>query len=440
MRGWRRVDWLYVELPQARPGSLNAYLIGAVAAGLATLLRLALDPWVHGIYFITFLPAIIGVALVCGFGAGLVTVVLSGAAARYFVVPPRGSFDDGTVEGWIALAVFLATGTMIVLVVGAMRLAIGRYRRLSATLRRRVQERTEELENAQATLVQAQKMEAVGQLTGGIAHDFNNMLAVVIGNLDIVQRRLAQGRSDVFRQLENAMDGAQRAAALTRRLLVFARRQPLEPAVCEINRLLNDLSELLRRTLGEKIRIEAALAKGTWPIRVDPAQLESAIINLAINARDAMAGGGTLRIETANVSVPDEGAALPGGPAPGDYVMVTVTDSGAGMSPEVAARAFEPFFTTKEPGRGTGLGLSQVYGFVKQSGGHVKIYSEASQGTTVKVYLPRVFGEANAAMRQPVEARARGNADEVVLVVEDDEGVRALTCQMVRELGYGCLE
>jgi len=437
MARWRRVDWLYVDLPPARPGSFNAYLIAILAPLLATLLRLALDPWVAGVQFITYFPAVILVALACGLRAGIVAAVTSCLASWYFIVEPRRSFALDDAENALTIGLFLLTALMLAAVAATARLAIGRYRHLALTLRRRVEQRTAELESAQANLVQAQKMEAVGQLTGGIAHDFNNMLAIVIGNLDVAKRRLAQGRSDLGRQIDSAMEGAQRAAALTQRLLVFARRQPLEPAVVDLNRLLGDLSELLRRTLGERVRIEAATAPELWPVCVDEAQMESAVINLAINARDAMPGGGTLSIATANVEVPVEEEGL----AAGDYVLVTVADSGAGMAPDVAARAVEPFFTTKEVGRGTGLGLSQVYGFVRQSGGHVAIDSAVGAGTTVRLYLPRHDGPAAAAGRAPAaETVPRGSPGEVVLVVEDEEQVLRTTVAALTELGYGVRE
>jgi signal transduction histidine kinase len=442
MPRWRRLDWLYFDLPLARPGSLNAYLIAILVTGLATVLRLALDPWVSGVQFITYFPALILVALLCGAGAGLLSALLCGIAGWYFVVEPRRSFALERVEDAVSLALFFATALMIVGIVAAMRVAIGRYRHLALTLRKRAERQTEELNSAQASLVQAQKMEAVGQLTGGIAHDFNNMLAIVIGNLDIAKRRISQGRADVVRQIENAMEGAQRAAALTRRLLVFARRQPLEPTVCDIARLLGDLTELLRRTLGEKIRIESALARDLWRISVDAAQMESAVINLAINARDAMPGGGTLRIESANVVVHDDQAA-PAGLQPGDHVLVTVRDSGIGMSPEVAARAIEPFFTTKEVGRGTGLGLSQVYGFIRQSGGHIEIDSEEGAGTAVRLYLPRHEGAQSAEAEQSegeAGSTPHGSPGEVVLVVEDEDQVRRTTIEALVELGYGVRE
>jgi signal transduction histidine kinase len=442
MRRWRRIDRLYVELPFARPGSFNAYLVAILVTALATWLRLLLEPWLEGVQFITYFPALILVALACGFRSGLLAAILSVLASWYFIIAPRGSFRIHDTENAVGLGLFLVTALMIVTIVGAMRLAVARYRALALSLRKRIDERTDELKSAQASLVQSQKMEAVGQLTGGIAHDFNNMLAIVIGNLDLALRRLAQGRGDVGRQIDHAMDGAQRAAALTQRLLVFARRQTLEPAVCDINRLLADLAVLLKRTLGELVRIETRPATALWPVSVDPAQMESAVINLAINARDAMGGAGALSIETANVVVGgDEGEDVRPGIAAGEYVRLSVGDTGIGMTPEIVARAIEPFFTTKEVGRGTGLGLSQVYGFVKQSGGHFEIVSAPAKGTTVSLYLPRHDGGAAAADEaEGGGAVPRALPGEVVLVVEDEDKVRRTSVAALAELGYGVRE
>jgi signal transduction histidine kinase/CheY-like chemotaxis protein len=441
MRRWRRVERLYIDLPVARPGSFNAYLIALLVPLIATLVRLAIDPWVEGAQFITYFPLLILVALACGYRSGLVATAVATLAAALFIVAPRGSLAISRPEDLLTLVLFVLTALLLVSIAGATRLAIGRYRALGRSLGRRIEQRTAELESAQAHLLQAQKMEAVGQLTGGIAHDFNNMLSVVIGNLDIAKRRLGQGKSDVARQIDSAMEGAQRAAALTQRLLVFARRQPLEASVVDANRLLGDLGELLRRTLGEKVRLEVAPAPDLWPVCTDPAQLESAIINLAINARDAMPGGGALRIETANVAVDAFEAEGEDALKPGDYVTVTVADSGTGMRPEVAARAIEPFFTTKEVGRGTGLGLSQVYGFVRQSGGHLAIDSIAGSGTSVRLYLPRHEGEAVAeAEARSAGAVPRGSPGEVVLVVEDEDQVRRTSVEALVELGYGVRE
>ncbi len=313
-------------------------------------------------------------------------------------------------------------------------------RLLNETLEMQVEERTRALHATEEALMQSQKMEAIGQLTGGIAHDFNNMLAIIIGSLDLAKRRLTSDHVQAGRFLDNALEGANRAAALTQRLLAFSRQQPLSPKTIEANKLVKNMSELLARTIGETIELETVLGAGLWRIKADPQQLESAILNLAVNARDAMPQGGKLTIETSNSSLDERYAAEHIGLAPGQYVMVAVSDSGAGMSQEVMDQAFNPFFTTKEAGKGTGLGLSQVYGFVKQSGGHVKIYSEAGVGTAVKVYLPRFIGkdsEIEAERRQPPILADRSVT---VLVVEDEEGVRRLTCDAVRELGYHVIE
>jgi len=296
------------------------------------------------------------------------------------------------------------------------------------------------LQAAEATLRQSQKMEAVGQLTGGIAHDFNNMLAVVIGSLDLLGRRLGEGDARARRYVDAAMEGARRAAVLTARLLAFSRQQPLQPESIDANKLVSGMSDLLRGSLGADIRLEAVLAGGLWRTHADPSGLENAILNLAVNARDAMQGGGRLTVETANTFLDERYAAEHLGVPAGQYVLVAVTDTGTGMPPDVAARAFDPFFTTKEVDRGTGLGLSQVYGFVKQSGGHVKIYSEPGQGTTVKVYLPRQMGGAADGPARGGGGLPRGEPDEVVLVVEDEPGVRAFSTEALAGLGYQVLE
>ncbi|MEN3975783.1 CHASE3 domain-containing protein [Emcibacter sp. SYSU 3D8] len=286
-------------------------------------------------------------------------------------------------------------------------------------------------------LRQSQKMEAMGQLTGGLAHDFNNMLAVIVGNLNLLSRRLARGETDVERYIAQAMDGTERATTLTHRLLAFARKQPLSPEPIEINRLVASMSDMLNRTLGETIRVETVLAGGLWTVNVDPGQLENAILNLSVNARDAMSGGGRLTIETANAHLDDMYAANHVGVPAGQYVLVAVSDTGTGMPEEVVAKAFEPFFTTKEAGKGTGLGLSQVHGFVYQSGGHVKIYSEPGSGSSVKIYLPRHHGAATTA--QPDADMApppQGAPHQVILVVEDDDRVRQMSVDALRDLGY----
>ena len=311
---------------------------------------------------------------------------------------------------------------------------------LNNTLEQRVHDEVYARSKVEEQLRQVQKMEAVGQLTGGIAHDFNNMLAVIMGGLNLLQRKLARGETDVDRFVEGAIDGAQRAATLTQRLLAFSRQQPLSPEPLIINKLVAGMSELLDRTLGEHVKVETVLAAGLWQVKADPAQLENAILNLAVNARDAMPGGGRLTIETLNAFV-DDAYAQEYAIEAGQYVMIAVADTGAGMAPEVIAKAFDPFFTTKGAGKGTGLGLSQVYGFVRQSGGHVKIYSELGVGTSVKIYLPRLYGEAAATEQAKRLATIhRGLRSEVVLVVEDEERVRALSVEALRELGYSVVE
>ena len=316
---------------------------------------------------------------------------------------------------------------------------------LNETLEKRVADAIAEREKVEEALRQSQKMEAVGQLTGGVAHDFNNLLTVVTGNIDMALRNLAsaglaEGR--IKRSLDNAMKGAERAAALTQRLLAFSRRQPLDPKPLNVDRLVADMSDLLNRALGETVRLEVVTSPGLWRVEADPNQLESAILNLAVNARDAMPAGGTLTIETANARLDEGYAAEHAEVAPGQYVMVAVTDTGTGMSKETAARVFEPFFTTKEVGRGTGLGLSQVYGFTKQSGGHVKVYSEVDRGTTVKIYLPRLVSdvEKDTTNETPEPAPESTRGGETIMVVEDDDDVRTYTVECLRELGYRVLE
>ena len=311
---------------------------------------------------------------------------------------------------------------------------------LNNTLEQRVLEEVQARTQAEAQLRQSQKMEAVGQLTGGIAHDFNNMLAVIMGSLDLLQRRLEKGEHDVERFVKAALEGAQRAATLTQRLLAFSRQQPLEPRPLDANRLVAGMSELLGRSLGEQISIETVLAAGLWEVNVDPAQLENAILNLSVNARDAMPTGGKLTIETQNAHI-DNAYGREYAVSAGQFVLLAVTDSGEGMPQEVMDRAFDPFFTTKAVGKGTGLGLSQVYGFVRQSGGHIKLYSEPGVGTTVKIYLPRFYGKAVKTEESSATAGlVRGTGSERVLVVEDDERVRALSIEALKELGYEVLE
>jgi len=337
--------------------------------------------------------------------------------------------------------------------------AEGALRRANEMLEARVIERThalteanerlqaegEERERVEEVLRQSQKMEAVGQLTGGLAHDFNNLLTGITGSLELMRIRAAQGRTAEFgRYIETAMGSANRAAALIHRLLAFSRRQTLDPKPTAPNGLVGGMADLFRRTVGPGIRVETSLADEPWPTLCDPHQLESALLNLVINARDAMPDGGHLLIETANTVLLDRRGAPRDWPPqdvpPGEYVALSVVDTGTGMAPDVIARAFDPFFTTKPLGQGTGLGLSMIHGFVQQSGGHVRLRSEKGQGTTVTIYLPRHFGTVDdeapvdAAFNPPATARA------VVLVVEDEPDVRMIILEVLSDLGYMVLE
>ena len=295
----------------------------------------------------------------------------------------------------------------------------------------------ERREVAEQALRQSQKMEAVGQLTGGVAHDFNNLLTIIIGNLGIAKRGVVEARAE--RALNNALVGAERAAQLTQRLLAFSRRQPLNPRVLDVNKLIVSISDLLVRTLGENIELESIGAAGLWKVEADASELESTLLNLALNARDAMPEGGKLTIETSNAYLDEGYCQQHAGVAPGQYILIAITDNGGGMSAETIDRAFEPFFTTKEAGKGTGLGLSQVYGFMKQSEGHVKIYSESGEGTTINLYLPRRDGnEAAHSVDEPASSE-RGRA-ETILIVEDDDGVRQYASEILRDLNYQIIE
>ncbi len=309
---------------------------------------------------------------------------------------------------------------------------------LNDELEARVEARTREIERAEAQIRQMQKMESIGQLTGGIAHDFNNMLAIVLGSLEIAARNLESDQAKTRRFLINAQEGATRAATLTARLLAFSRQQPLEPESLDANKLVSGMSEMLQRTLGEQVQLETVLAGGLWRTLVDPGELENTLVNLCVNARDAMPAGGKLTVETANAHLDEPYAANHDEVIAGQYVLICVSDTGCGIAPDIVERVFDPFFTTKPVGRGTGLGLSQVYGFIKQSGGHVKIYSEVDHGTTVKIYLPRYFGPQVTRGAPPVSnvEAPRGSASETILVVEDEAAVRNMSVDALRELGY----
>ncbi len=314
-------------------------------------------------------------------------------------------------------------------------------RTLTETLEQRVTERSADLMRAEEQLRQSQKMEAVGQLTGGLAHDFNNLLTGVMGGLELLKTRITQGRfNDVDRYVEAAQGAANRAAALTHRLLAFSRRQTLDPKPTDINRLVSGLEEMVQRTVGPEIVVDTVGPADLWATLVDPGQLENALLNLCINARDAMPDGGRITIETANQRL-EQRAARERDMEPGEYVSLYVTDTGTGMPPEVVANALDPFFTTKPIGQGTGLGLSMIYGFTKQSGGQVRIHSEVGKGTTVCLHLPRHRGEAEAAEPVPQLADApRAEAGQTVLVVDDEPTVRMLVTEVLEDLGYTAIE
>jgi signal transduction histidine kinase len=351
-------------------------------------------------------------------------------------------------QRYSAIVLLAVMASLVAVVLGVGQAALGRVNadleRHAADLaevNRMLEQQIEERERVEETLRQAQKMEAVGQLTGGIAHDFNNLLQVILGNLDVMKARLPADDQGFGRKLEAAQRAGERAAVLTQQLLAFARRQPLDPRPVEINRLVAGMSNLLRRTLGEAVEIATHLAGGLWWVSADPNQLENALLNLAVNARDAMAGSGTLTIETRNFRLDGQDPEMADRLAAVECVAITVRDTGAGMTPEVIEKAFEPFFTTKELGRGTGLGLSQVYGFVKQSGGHVEIASPPGQGASIRIYLPRIADPVpTSAAAVLAEQLPRGGGHETILLVEDDENVRMIGIEMLRGLGYRVVE
>ena len=341
-------------------------------------------------------------------------------------------------EAGVAIAFLLIT-ILGVLIARFTRQSFGEIaaaRDRLAISNQQLQEQITRREQAEGQLRQAQKMQALGQLTGGIAHDFNNMLGVILGAHDLILRRIRKGDFAIDRFVEASSDAAKRAATLTQRLLAFARQQPLAPQTIDANKMIGSMSDLLNSTLGGQIHIETVTAGGLWTINADAQQLESAILNIAINARDAMPDGGKLTIETANAYLDEAYCRQNPEVEPGQFVMIAITDTGAGMSTETVARVFDPFFTTKPTGKGTGLGMSQVYGFVKQSQGHIKVYSELGSGTTVKIYLPRFIGVATEIGPEITEPALSGNRSEIILVVEDDPSMRRLSSEALHELGY----
>ncbi len=322
------------------------------------------------------------------------------------------------------------------------RAANARLRDLADSLEARVQDGVRERLELEETLRHSQKMEAVGQLTGGLAHDFNNLLTGISGSLELLQIRMKQGRTgaEVARYIDAAQGAAKRAGALTHRLLAFSRRQTLDPKPTDVNRLIGDVEDLLRRSVEPTVSLEVVGASGLWPALVDANQLENALLNLCINARDAMPSGGSITIETANKWLDDRGSRMRDLP-PGQYLSISVTDSGIGMSKDVVDRAFEPFFTTKPIGQGTGLGLSMVYGFARQSGGQVRLYSEVGRGTTVSIYLPRHRGSVSVAEDAAFDLGDAGSEHgETILIVDDEPTIRLLVMEVLDDLGYAAVE
>ena len=433
-----------------RERPLLGCLAAVAAVGVSYGVRVLLGPAAEGFPFVIFLPPVVVVTFCCGVFAGIFAALLAGLVADISLIAEPGHVLPPWPEGWLALGFYALTVGIDIALINAMTLAVNRAARAEAGLRRaneeletRVGERTAALqrqivdrEAAEAQIRQMQKMETIGQLTGGIAHDFNNMLAVVIGSLELARRRIDEPKR-MLASIGSAEEGARRAAQLVTRLLAFSRQQALEPHVLDANALISGMSDLLRRTLGETIAIDIVLADGLWRCFADAMQLENALLNLAVNARDAMPDGGRLSIETANTELGETDARRRVDVEPGQYVQMIVTDSGTGMPQHVIERAFDPFFTTKEVGKGTGLGLSQVYGFVKQSGGHVAIESTTGAGTSIRLYLPRNIGAEIAAADTDIGAATPvARAQEIVLVVEDEPDVRRLSVDALRELGY----
>ena len=449
-------------------GICSMHYIGMAAMRMNA--TISYDPVIVGLSFVIAVGAsIVGLriaftttslpqraAAALAMGVAISGMHYTGMAAATFSMNDTGTNPAGLSSlAQMGLALAVATTTFLILFLGivgssvdrrfaavaareagALRASEERYRQLYEALQRETKQR----EHAEAALRQMQKMEAIGQLTGGIAHDFNNILTIVTGNLDRLIRDLRDD-GELHRRAEAAHRGALRAADLTRRLLAFGRRQTLAPRRIDLNQLVLDTSVMLRRTISESIRIETVLAGEIWPCVLDPNQLESALLNLALNARDAMPRGGKLVMQTANADFSEGGAADVEGIEPGKYVQLAISDTGTGIPRENLQRVFEPFFTTKEIGKGIGLGLAQVYGFVKQSGGHATVYSEPTVGTTFRLYFPRAEAmEAEIEGTPPHEPLLLARAGERILVVEDETAVREYAAEALQELGYEVLQ
>ncbi len=439
-----------------RRNSMLGYVFALVTVGIAFVLRLAADEYLDPFPYLLFVLPILISAFLGGIGPGLLSLVLSAALVQYHI---DWDHSDGafTAVHMVRLAGFIFTGLVIIGSIDGMLRVLREKAELEtellefrASFDRQVEERTDQLKfemseqvSAQTQMREIQKIETIGQLTGGLAHDFNNMLAVIIGSLDIAERRLARGETaEIGTLIGNARDGAKRAAALTSRLLAFSRRQALRPEMLDTARQLEKVVELFTRNLAPDVTLDLKMADGLWPVFADRGQLEQALLNLALNAGDAMPDGGLLTVSAENAEL--DAAYLKANPEvrPGQYVRISVTDTGSGMAPEVLERVFDPFYTTKGPGNGAGLGLSQVFGWIKQTGGHIRLQSAPGTGTTVSLYLPRHMGKlsdltSSVPQGEPVSDRLR---DEVVLVVEDEENVRHMTVEALREIGFTVIE
>jgi signal transduction histidine kinase len=419
-----------------------SYGISVLACLTGLLARLALGRHLAGAPFLSFIPAIVVASMAGGRGPGILAVAISAVLADYFFILPI-DFTQLWPNGWvIMIAFFIITSTIVVAVDAAMTStlhltrATQSLRAANDNLEARIAERTAELMAAQATLRQAQKMEAIGQLTGGIAHDFNNLLTSIGGSLELLQTRLREGRlTELQRYATAAQDSAQRAATLTQRLLAFSRNQALTPCATDINALVGGMTELIRHSIDPGITLHVTAFPQLWTTLVDPNQLEHALLNLCINASDAMPEGGRLTLETANQTITQSP-----GLAPGDYATLTVRDTGTGMPPEVAERAFEPFFTTKPVGQGTGLGLSMIYGFVRQSGGEVRIQSALGQGTAVQLYLPRHAGPAERPTPASPALPQASICGATILVIDDESTIRMLIADQLEDMGHASMQ
>lgn len=441
----------------ANRNSALGYIVSLSAVGLSFLLRLTAGDYLSGFPYILFLPCVLGAAFFGGIGPGVLAALLSVVIVEYVMSGESWHLLPVTPTEWLGAILFLMNAALVIVVVEALLSASRRANEtdmklleFNAGLDRLVDERTERLSldmaeqtAAQVQMREAQKLDAIAQLTSGLAHDFNNMLAVIVGSLDLAERRLGRGQTDQTAQcIRNARDGAARAASLTQRLLAFSRQQLLAPEPVNLNTLLPELPKLMDSALDSGIRLKMELPGNLWTVCSDVSQLRSSLVHLATNACEAMPDGGVLTIEAGNAELDERYVRNNPEVRQGQYVMISITDTGNGMAPDVLQRAFDPFYTTKGPGNGTGLGLSQVFGFVKQSGGHIRLQSEVGKGTSVKLYLPRQTGKDAAPVIAPLTANPlpRAVRNEIVLVVEDEDNVRQMAVEALRELGYSVIE